>query len=165
MRTIPWAETSRDVMLIVSRAAIARYGANKASRKMRVKVYWNLHRKCWSVQYRGRVVCHARRVELWNATGKVSEPGRQRVLRERKKNVHAFLVGEPVESGPGMRYGETEQVFYNPYKFDAFQIGDPKGDHREFGKSQLVDLTASRAVLAHRDIEGYVNNFDDGSRE
>ena len=65
---------------------------------MRVFVYFNLHKKCLSVkalegESKGRVIAHADSVELVNATFKVSQAGRQRVLRERRKNVHAGVVG------------------------------------------------------------------------
>jgi len=61
----------------------------------RVFVYRNLHQDCWSVKSKetGRVVAHADRVELSDVEFKVSEPGRQRVLKEQSKNVHAGLVG------------------------------------------------------------------------
>lgn len=63
---------------------------------MQVRVYWNLHRACWSVQdaRTRRVIGHANQLLIREARFTVSEAGRQRVLRERKKNVHAFVVGE-----------------------------------------------------------------------
>ncbi len=66
---------------------------------MRVFVYFNLHRKCWSVKAlegpaRGRVVAHASAVALLGCSFKVSEAGRQRVIREQRKNVHAGIVGD-----------------------------------------------------------------------
>ncbi len=50
---------------------------------MRVFVYFNLHRKCLSVkalegERKGRVIAHAKAVELVGVTFKVSEAGRQR---------------------------------------------------------------------------------------
>jgi hypothetical protein len=66
---------------------------------MRCFVYYNLHRHCLSVRAlsgpeRGRVIAHANALLMENVTFKVSEAGRQRVLRERAKNVHAGLIGE-----------------------------------------------------------------------
>ena len=65
---------------------------------MRVFVYYNLHKKTFSVKAldgsrKGRVVYHADEVLLSDCQFKVSEPGRQRVLSERRKNVHAGVVG------------------------------------------------------------------------
>lgn len=63
-------------------------------------VYRNLNDKCWSVKAlegpnKGRVVLHARYVAISGADGefRVSEAGRQRVLRTQRKNVHAGVVG------------------------------------------------------------------------
>ena len=69
---------------------------------MKVFVYFNLHRKMWSVKalegpQKGRVVARTGYVELENVRPRVSQKGRDRVLREKRKNVHAGLVGEWVD--------------------------------------------------------------------
>ena len=61
-------------------------------------VYFNLHRKVWSIKAlegpnKGRVIAHSTVVEMSDCTFKVSEAGRQRVLAEKRKNVHAGIVG------------------------------------------------------------------------
>jgi hypothetical protein len=85
---------------------------------MLVKVYFNLHKKCFSVQHKGIVIKHVDSITLKNVKYKVSEAGRQRVLRERKKNVHAFVVGEMVEENVEC----DTKVSYNPYKYNSFVI-------------------------------------------
>lgn len=85
---------------------------------MIVKVYFNLRKKCFSIQHKGKVIAHADTVKLKNVTYKVSEAGRQRVLKERHKNVHAFLVGEWVHSLSEDFAGIP--VTYNPYKYSSF---------------------------------------------
>ncbi len=65
---------------------------------MKVFVYYNLHKHCWSLKAlegkdKGRVVAHADDVMVYLAKCKVSEAGRQRVLNEQRKNVHAGVVG------------------------------------------------------------------------
>jgi hypothetical protein len=53
----------------------------------------------------------------------VSEAGRQRVLREKKKNVHAFIEGERLPFVPSsFTYDST--VSYNPYKNPTFTISN-----------------------------------------
>ena len=84
-----------------------------------VKVYWNLHRKCYSVQQKGLVVGHAENIALKNVTFKVNESGRQRVLKERRKNVHAFVTGLLDDSSN--RYWDVK-VVYNPYKYNSFRL-------------------------------------------
>lgn len=87
----------------------------------KVEVYWNLHKKVYSVrarsgEQRGRVIAHVRDFTLTNVTFSVSQAGRERVLAEGRKNVHAFVRGEWA--------GPTEvmmsKVTYNPYKYTTF---------------------------------------------
>lgn len=91
---------------------------------MRVFVYFNLHRKLWSVKAlegpnKGRVVAHRRDVLLRDVTPRVSQAGRQRVLREQRKNVHAGLVGDWHDESFVTR-GTYHEVTYNPYKYSGF---------------------------------------------
>ena len=65
---------------------------------MKVFVYYNLNKFLWSVKSldgptKGRVIAHADKLLLRDITYEVSEAGRQRVLREKRKNVHAGIVG------------------------------------------------------------------------
>ena len=85
----------------------------------RVDVYRNLQRECWSVRYKGRVVLHCTTLTLTAVTFKVSEAGRQRVLLERQKNVHAVVRGTLVTYG-GRRGLGTQRVTYNPYRRGCF---------------------------------------------
>ena len=90
---------------------------------MKVFVYFNLHRKCLSVRAmegprKGRVIRHVNSIVLSCATFKVSEAGRQRVLRERRKNVHAGIVGYDNHADVPMHWGDP--VKYNPYKYTSF---------------------------------------------
>jgi hypothetical protein len=109
----------------------------------KVFVYFNLHKKLFSIRDHatGIVVGHTNMIALENATFKVSEAGRQRVLREKRKNVHAGVLGFvkdlPV---PPPEY----KAFYNPYKYDSFV--DVNG--------QKVS-TASLVVL-HKDLKASI---------
>ena len=62
----------------------------------RVKVYYNLQKDCLSVidAETGLLYCHAHRVELHNAKFRVQLAGRNRVIKEKRKNVHAYVVGD-----------------------------------------------------------------------
>ena len=91
--------------------------------KKRVKIYWNLHKKCFSVQYKGIVIAHKDTVCLENVEFKVSEAGRQRVLTTKRKNVHATICGDLVES-LDMRVDKLKRVSYNPYKHATFVSGE-----------------------------------------
>ncbi|QZA69796.1 hypothetical protein 043JT007_278 [Bacillus phage 043JT007] len=83
------------------------------------KVYYNLHKHTFSVQQCGLVVLHSDTVVLNEVEFTVRESGRQRVLMEKRKNVHAFVNGflslgaEEIDSG-------YREATYNPYLYDSF---------------------------------------------
>ena len=100
---------------------------------MKVDVYWNLHKQTFSIRSRekedyGRVIRHADHVHIRNPTAVVSKAGRERVLREKKKNVHAVIRGQLIEaSEPGawwdMAFRNMAERYlwhYNPYEYDQF---------------------------------------------
>lgn len=88
-----------------------------------VEVYFNLHKKMYSIRDKktGLVVAHADSVSLYDAKFKVSEAGRQRVIREQRKNVHAYVEGQFVGAAVNLPNPEqAQQSYYNPYKTDSF---------------------------------------------
>ena len=91
---------------------------------MKVKVYWNLTRNCWSVQYKGRILGYSETLLMENVTFKVSEKSRQRVIREKRKNVHAFAVGVIREWNNPKPQELTKPISYNPYRFGHFYDKD-----------------------------------------
>lgn len=96
---------------------------------MKVRVYWNFHKKLFSVQAqvngRWKVVEHSENLFLTDVQFKVSESGRQRVLREKRKNVHAKIHGEltTIQNRGSLRYARGK-VKYNPYTMDSFMVFD-----------------------------------------
>lgn len=80
----------------------------------KVRVYFNLHKHCYSVQdtKTGRVIAHVESINLIDAKFVVRESGRQKVLREKRKNVHAFVVG--IWEKSSCKKLKTK-VRYNPY--------------------------------------------------
>ena len=96
---------------------------------MRVFVYYNLHKKVWSVkalegENKGRVIRHDATLMLTDCTFKVSQAGRQRVLRERRKNVHAGVVGKLIDATE--LSSTAVSVTYNPYLYESFVISESK---------------------------------------
>lgn len=109
---------------------------------MKVDVYRNLHNGMYSIKarsgnFKGLVVAHANQVWLDDVEFVVSEAGRARVLREKKKYVHAFVRGTLSSfigfDRQGLADGiwnhkddiETmsehgEEFTYNPYRFSTF---------------------------------------------
>lgn len=92
-----------------------------------VEIYKNLHNGLFSVRQNGLVVAHVESFSLSDVTFKVSESGRQKVLRERKKYVHAFVVGKLSEinctDNDIITSNPHTRVRYNPYTLSSFVIG------------------------------------------
>lgn len=93
---------------------------------LKVFVYFNLHKKVFSVKamegpHKGLVVAHVDCIALQDVIPKVSQKGRERVIKEQRKNVHAGLVGKAVLVDiPMFDSEEYNQVTYNPYKYKTF---------------------------------------------
>lgn len=90
------------------------------------EVYYNLHKKCLSVRSRtkgqsyGKVIKYVDEIILENCRFIVQPAGRARVLKEKKKNVHAFVRGR-INFNPKISGLDNPiEVTYNPYKCGAF---------------------------------------------
>lgn len=94
----------------------------------RVRVYRNLTTGRWSIQVKlpegWRVRGHATSVVLDDVKFHVGKSGRERVLREQCKNVHAWLEGSInlLDMDP-FPYGDADRVAYNPYRAGTFTVG------------------------------------------
>lgn len=118
-----------------------------SSRKV-VDVYYNLHKKCLSIRHKGRVIGHTQYITLENVRFIVSEPGRQRVIRTKRKNVHAVVRGtlqSPLYFYP--QTGPQRLVTYNPYLYDSFVIRKTLEPIRE----------AMYARIDHKTITAYIS--------
>jgi hypothetical protein len=114
---------------------------------MKVRVYWNLHKRCYSVQTRTaqgwRVTAHADELILDNVEPVVSAAGRSRVRAERAKNVHAFLVADEVTFRTDFLTGDCvpdhdDRLTYDPYSDDGFKLD---GTGERFGWAYAAHLT------------------------
>jgi hypothetical protein len=100
----------------------------------RVRVHWHLRAKKWSVSTKtdggwrvvrgegGEQVLFTK-VVLKDVIFTVREAGRQRVLRERRKNVHAWMEGTVVVLDTENTVASVPcgvQVKYNPYYLPSF---------------------------------------------
>ena len=111
-----------------------------------IRVYYNLRKKIFSVQEKvagsWKVVEHTHNLAIRNVTFKVSEAGRQRVLREKRKNVHAFVLGDRCENVP--KSVARIEVSYNPYKGPNFVgacIPIIKAEYAEIVGGKLLAVT------------------------
>ena len=100
---------------------------------MRAEVYWTLHRDTYSVRrWRGKVAYWPAMVTLLAGTFHVSAAGRARVLREQRKNVHAFVRGEVAPQQHLAPPAGAVRVSYNPYRGGSFyrcDTGEPVTQH------------------------------------
>ena len=88
----------------------------------KVRVYRNLRNGLMSVQAyickKWLVVGHVESILLYDAEFNVSEAGRQRVIKEKRKNVHAFVYGELADIDTDVVL--PTKAMYNPYKYQTF---------------------------------------------
>ena len=85
---------------------------------LKVSVYWNLHKKTFSVSHKNKVIWHGSHFQLHKAQFVVRPAGRSKVLEEMRKNVHAFVKGEFCLRGH--TFDCSRYVKYDPYEKDHF---------------------------------------------
>ena len=93
----------------------------------KVYVYKNLHKDCWSVKQDGLVKMHTTELLMHNCSFRVSAKGRERVIKEKRKNVHAGVSGWIEAFGPtdwDDSHPHAKSVTYNPYKYESFVYRD-----------------------------------------
>lgn len=110
-----------------------------------VQVYRNLGRvspEFWSIRQGGKVVAHADNLMLRDVTAFVSKRGRERVLREKRKSIHAWLTGYLIGSGMGTTATGTDRmpfkVVYNPYEHETFVVPNLVDRPLEFTHAWVV---------------------------
>ena len=132
---------------------------------MKVSVYRNLHNGLISIKSAstGLVLGHAKHVDIAWAKFVVNESGRQRVLKEKQKNVHAYVKGlllntigfTPYKGRSLQRctalgaihstYKDTV-VSYNPYKAPHFVI---KGTSDKVSKASLCTVSSDGTIAGY----------------
>lgn len=107
----------------------------------RSQVYFNLHKRLFSVQQSGKVYAHADGVMMENVRFNVSKAGQRKVRETGRKNVHARVSGYSLAPNNPLTDGVTlspelvrfcrldieslkatgwNTATYNPYKNDTF---------------------------------------------
>lgn len=85
-------------------------------------IYRNLNNGLFSVKNkRGLVVAHVDNVITYNNTFTVKEKARQKVLKERVRNVHAWVNFDKIETiVEEIDTEQLDELYYSPYKLDCF---------------------------------------------
>ena len=125
-----------------------------------VYVYKNLHKDCWSIKQHGLVKAHIPQGEsigLWDCYFHVDRKGREKVLREKRKNVHAFVKGYLQDAENVSRIASSYldprstakeiEVTYNPYKYETFV------DKR----TESFVYYADEVLLSHNQVTAYIS--------
>ena len=93
-----------------------------------VEIYRNLHKKCFSIRKNGKVVDYLyddQELHLVDVKFRVQPSGRERVRREKKKNVHAYVKGTIAPLGGLQRKTLFTMCFqtasYEPYTMESFE--------------------------------------------
>lgn len=90
-------------------------------------IYRNLNRgKTFSIKHRGKVIDRRDMIEVYGVEFRVSSVGRERVLREGRRNVHAFAACDAYISAyqggpPTIDTAGMVQVRYNPFEAEQFR--------------------------------------------
>lgn len=140
---------------------------------MKVFIYRNLHKEgnVYSIKslegpMKGKVIGHAHGIYLEDCQLIVSEAGRQRVLKEKRKNVHAGIVGTLVAvSGYQTRihiaklnkelthyndenwlknFKSGTAVTYNPFLYSSFVL---KGSNTPIYKAKKITFFHNRVEV------------------
>ena len=102
-------------------------------RGLKVQVYRNLTKKAISVMAlegpnKGRIIARLNSVTLSNCRFLVNESGRQKVIKFKRKRVHAFVRGITTDFFESAHFtvpiADHVRLKYNPYKFSSFVRAD-----------------------------------------
>jgi len=111
----------------------------------KVMVYYNLHKHTFSISRNSRVITHADYVKLTDVEFRVRQGGREKVVREKSKNVHSFVIGTlmdyckyPCENLPSEP--NSNIVTYNPYKYNSYVTKDTEEPIYRAGEVELINL-------------------------
>lgn len=138
---------------------------------MKLQAYKNLHNGKWSLRASKTklVIGHADKVLLSDVTGVVKKAGRQRVLADKQKNVHAYLEGT-LEAVVGFvsykdrQLGDDDwtwykfdkagqglaEVYYNPYDAEEFmQLSLHSGIVSDFDGCEYLELADKMKVIGY----------------
>lgn len=140
---------TNEVVLAYLLRCAARVRENPLEVGTPVRVYRNLHNGKLSVQVKQdgkwKVHAHVDDIVLDNPKFKVSQTGRERVLREKAKNVHAFIHGN-VSTSEDFDADRARQVTYNPYKMEHFSTKD---DGQHIFEANMARVQSSGHIHAH----------------
>lgn len=119
---------------------------NTALVGQRVHVYRNRHTGGYSVRQHGRVIAHVDVLTLVDVEFRVQPAGRLRAIKEKRRNVHAYVVGTVTEPLGARPCGDCVKVTYSPFHHETFVHADR--DARPVTTAAIVHL-CPQGAFAH----------------
>ena len=111
----------------------------------KVMCYYDLHRHTFSVTHKGLLMLKADYLKLNDVEFRVRQGGKQKVRDEKRKNVHAFVIGNlddycefPCGNIPVPESNDV--VTYNPYKYDSFVIKTTKEPIYKSNEIEMINI-------------------------
>jgi len=100
-----------------------------------VTVYRCLNRRgnVYSIKQGSLVVAHTTNLTLRDITFHVDESGRQRCIKKKQRNVHAWAIGYINDTFIKC----YREIFYNPYKNESFVL---KNEKSHIDKAKLLSI-------------------------
>jgi len=108
------------------------------------KVYYNLHKHCLSIMLRGKVLEHSTEFFLKDVEFRVSQAGRNRVLKEQRKNVLSFISKD--DSSGQFNYEVNTPIFIDLNNKKELLVRNIEanllyGDYSEFAIQSDASMT------------------------
>ena len=138
--------------------------------KGHVQVYRNLNRKLasgkpvFSVRNdKGLVEDHVTSISLLDPVFRVSKAGNERVRKEKRKNVHAYIQGKRMKGKTSVVLSEQPaasewyRVTYNPYKHEHFVLVEDESMRVEDAFIMEID---SKGVWAFKPTLKKINQLE-----
>lgn len=112
-----------------------------------VSCYFNLHKKVFSVKQGRHPIEHFDWVLLSDCSFRVRESGRQRVLQEKRRGVHAYVKGKVIIGSKTNenflleipKYQEEYRIRYNPYLHGYFFFANNENPIYECEECLLIN--------------------------
>ena len=120
----------------------------------KVWVYYNLHKQTFSIKYKNKVRDYGNFIILENVEFVVQPGGRKRVIKDKVKNVHAFVCGELIyynkfnqRNDDFVVKDKRRIITYNPYLYDSFVIKPNKKPIYKANKILMLNTNKDKLFI------------------
>lgn len=105
-------------------------------------VYYNLNKHTFSITFKNKLIAYSDHIKLTEVEFRVRPGGRAKVLKDKRKNVHAFVIGNLINYCNYPCKNITEDinvkiVTYDPYKYNFFVV---KGTEEPIYNAREVEM-------------------------